>query len=332
MQNIHRRKVLNGLGYTATAATLANLVLPAWAQGKKSTLLAPKLRMVIPATSRSNLDEASRSLGDVLLGIGQCDEVEYENIDAKSGTQALVAYASKYSNDANTLLVADSSLAGAVALQKSAVGLDKLSPIARVTNDYLVVVVSANSPFKTLAQLAEKLRTAPQQTALAISALGSVDHVFAGLLNKAAGINPENGSYTAFNRRHELAEAVVMGKVAAGISAHYTFASDIASGKLRALGISTKRALHNIPAVREQALAVDITNWRTVFTGQGVPAARQAEMVVAIKKATDYELWKKTLKQYYWESSWLTGADLASFMDIDTKTLQVTMQLLKFKP
>jgi putative tricarboxylic transport membrane protein len=69
-----------------------------------------------------------------------------------------------------------------------------------------------------------------------------------------------------------------------------------------------------------------------VFTGQGVPAARQAEMVVAIKKATDYELWKKTLKQYYWESSWLTGADLASFMDIDTKTLQVTMQLLKFKP
>jgi putative tricarboxylic transport membrane protein len=326
MHGIPRRQLVQGLGLALTA-----LAYPAAAQNKKPTLLAPKLRIVIPAATRSNLDEAGRGLGDALLGLGLCDETEYENIDAKNGTQALATYLSKYNNDANTLFIGDTSLVGAAALYKSA-GVERLAPIARVTNDYLIVAVAAGSPLKTIAQLGERLRAAAGQTALAVSALGSVDQIFAGLLLKAAGAKPEDGAYTAISRRHELVDAVVSGKAAAGISGHATFAADIASGKLRALGVSSKRTMHGIPAVREQGLDVDITNWRTVFTGQGVPAARQAEMVEAVKKAVTYELWKKNLKQNYWDSSWLAGADLASFIDIDSKTLQVIMQLLKFKP
>ena len=49
---------------------LAPVSFPAWSQTGKVKPLAAKLRVVIPAATRSNLDDASRSLGDALLGHG----------------------------------------------------------------------------------------------------------------------------------------------------------------------------------------------------------------------------------------------------------------------
>ncbi len=322
---VQRRRFLAGL------SALAPLALPSWAQGSKIKPLAPKLRVVIPAATRSNLDDASRSLGDALLGMGHCDEVEYENHDGKGGTQALAVYSEKYANDPNSLFVGDTSLVGALALHKSAATLARLAPVARLTADHLIVVVAANSPIKTIKDLTGLLRASPQQTPLAISTVGSVDHVFASLLTKAAGSKPEDGVYPAYARRHELVDAVLAGKATAGISSHFTFASDMAGGKLRALGASSKRASFGIPALRDQGVDVDITNWRAAFTGAAVAPARQAEMLEGVKKAVTYDLWKKTLKQSFWEPSPLYGPDLVSFLDIDTKALQIIAQLLKLK-
>ncbi len=318
--------------YVLAALAAASLTAqPAWAQASKIKPLAPKLRMLIPAATRSNLDDASRSLGDALLGLGFCDEVDYENHDGKGGTQALAVYGDKYAADPNTLFMGDTSLIGALALHKSAANLSRLAPLARVTNDYLVVVVAANSPVKTIKDLMGLLRASPQQTPLAISTVGSVDHVFASLLTKTAGSKPEDGSYPAFARRHELVDAVLAGKVSAGVSSRFTFAAELQSGKLRALGASSKRAAFGVPSLREQGVDVDITNWRAVFTGASVPAPRQAEMLEAVKKAITYEQWKTALKQSFWEPSLLFGADLVSFIDIDTKALQLITQLLKLK-
>lgn len=325
-----RRQLLAGAS-VLSAGVLTAWALPAWAQASKIKPLAPKLRIVIPAATRSNLDDASRSLGDSLLGMGFCDEVEYENHDGKGGTQALAVYSEKYAGDVNSFFMADTSLVGALALHKSPLSLARLAPLARITSDYLVVVVAANSPVKTIKDLTGLLRTSPQQTPLAISTVGSVDHFLASLLTKSAGSKPEDGAYPAFARRHELVDAVLGGKVAAGISSRFTFAPDLVSGKLRALGVSSKRAAFGIPSLREQGADVDITNWRAVFTGANVAAPRQAEMLEAVKKAVTYDQWKTALKQNFWEPSVLVGPDLASFIDIDTKALQLIAQLLKLK-
>lgn len=55
------------------------------------------------------------------------------------------------------------------------------------------------------------------------------------------------------------------------------------------------------------------------------------ELLEAVKKAVTYDLWKTTLKQSFWEASPLYGADLVSFINIDSKALQLITQLLKLK-
>ena len=54
-------------------------------------------------------------------------------------------------------------------------------------------------------------------------------------------------------------------------------------------------------------------------------------MLEAVKKAVNYEQWKSALKQNFWEPSLLVGPDLAGFIDIDTKAMQLLAQLLKLK-
>ena len=129
----------------------------------------------------------------------------------------------------------------------------------------------------------------------------------------------------------EVVQAVLGGKAVAGISGYSEFSDELASGKLRAIGVSSKRTVFGIPSIREQGLDVDMANWRGVFTGQNVAPARQAEMVEAVKAAAGYESWQKTLKQNHWDSSLLSGPGFTSFIDFDLTTSRVMVHLLKLK-
>ena len=339
MLNIKRRTVLGGLAGLG-GASLAGTATPLWAQAARpaaaaksraATRLAPKLRIVIPANAGGGWDQTGRALGAALVGAGAADEIEYENKGGKGGTLGLAYYAEKYNSDPNTLLMGGMVMVGAVALQKPAVDMSRINPIARLTSDYLVVVVAANSPIRNIGDLAERMRANPRDVPVAGGSAGGVDHVFAGVFTRGSRGKPEELVYLPFAGGAEVVQAVLSGKALVGISGYSEFSEQLASGKLRAIGVSSKRAVFDIPAIREQGVDVDMANWRAVFTGQGVAAARQAEMVEAVKAATAHESWQKTLKQNHWDSSWLAGPSLASFIDFDLTTSRVMVHLLKLK-
>ncbi len=325
-----RRSVLRrltGLGLAACAVGAANSVL---AQGVRKRL-ATKLKIVIPGGARSNLDEAGRALGDSLVVLGLCDEIEYENHDGKGGALAPTYYAGKYAQDPDALLLADTSQVGAMVLHAPAVDLSRFNPIARLTSDYPVVVVRANSPIKTAADLAMVMKTAAQTVRIGIGSLGGVDHVVAGLLAQAAGSSLAATNFVPFARNFELVDALAGNSLTVAVSGYRTFGADVASGRLRALGVSSRKSAYGLRPLREQGLNVDLANWRAVFTGAGVSKSRQAEMVEALRSVVNDESWKKTLRQNYWDAAWLVGPDLVSALDIDIRTLQLAVQLLNLK-
>lgn len=338
MLNIKRRTVLGGLGI----ATLGSTAAPLWAQTAKPAVasasskgkaakLASRLRIVIPANPGGGWDQTGRALGAALLGSGVVDEIDYENKGGKGGTLGLAYYAEKYSNDPNTLLMGGMVMVGAVALQKPAVDMTRIQPVARLTSDYLVVVVAANSPIRTISDLAARMRANPAEAPIAGGSAGGVDHVFAGVFTRASRSKPEELVYLPFAGGAEVVQAMLSEKAVAGISGYSEFSEQLASGKLRAIGVSSKRSVFGIPAIREQGVDVDMANWRGVFTGQGVSAARQADMVEAVKTATHHESWQKILRQNHWESSWLSGPSFTSFIDFDMTTSRVMVHLLKLK-
>ncbi|WP_332778137.1 Bug family tripartite tricarboxylate transporter substrate binding protein [Polaromonas sp.] len=336
MVKLKRREMLGGLG----AVALSSLAAPSWAQaskaapaakGKPVARLAQKLRLVIPANPGGGWDQTGRALGASLVAAGVVDDIEYENKGGKGGTIGLAYYAEKYSNDPNTLLMGGMVMVGAVALQKPAVDMTRIQPVARLTSDYLVVVVAADSPIRTISDLAARMRASPKDVPVAGGSAGGVDHMFAGVFARGSRSKPEDLVYLPFAGGAEVVQAVLTGKAVAGVSGYSEFSEQLSSGKLRAIGVSSKRPVFGIPSIREQGVDVDMANWRGVFTGQGVSAARQAEMVEAVKQATSHESWLKVLKQNRWEASWLSGSNFNSFIDFDMTTARVMVHLLKLK-
>ena len=338
MVELNRRLVLSSI----SAAALASLALPSIAQTVKPKLstapgktkgdkIAPKLRIVIPANAGGGWDQTGRALGTALVGAGVTDEIEYENKGGKGGTLGLAYYAEKYSNDPNTLLMGGMVMVGAVALQKPAVDMSKITPIARLTSDYLVVVVAADSPIKTAKDLAGRMLANAKDVPIAGGSAGGVDHMFAGVFVRGARGKPEDLVYLPFAGGMEVVQAVLSGKAVAGISGYSEFSDQLASGKLRAIGVSSKRSAFGVPAIREQGIDVEMANWRGVFTGQGVQKTRQAELLEGIKAAAAHDSWQKTLKQNRWDSSLLSGSAFNSFIDFDLTTSRVMVHLLKMK-
>jgi len=332
MNQTHRRKFLGAIA----AAVVANPWHTAMAQtatGKTqpATKLAQKLRIVIPANPGGGWDQTGRALGSAMVSSGVVDEVEYENKGGKGGTIGLAHYAEKYKSDPNSLLMGGSVMLGAVALQRPAIDLSHIQPVARLTSDFEVLVVASASPIKNVADLAKAIKKDLKSVPIAGGSAGGVDHIFAGVLARALGASPEDLNYLPFAGGAEVVSAVMSGKAMVGISGFSEFNTQLAEGKLRAIGLSARRSMFGIPAIREQGLQVEMANWRGVFTGTGVSTVRRDEMLEAVQRATLQEAWKSTLKQNHWAASWLTGADLNSFIDIDLTTARVMVHLLKFK-
>jgi putative tricarboxylic transport membrane protein len=205
-----------------------------------------------------------------------------------------------------------------------------MAPIARLTSDYEVVAVKADSPLKTPKDLIAQLRADAANTVIAGGSAGGVDHMYAGMLARVADAS-QSLVYQAHPGGAEVVEALATGKAAAGISGYSEFSEGLASGKLRAIGVSSKRPFQGIASVREQGVEADLANWRGVLTGKKVPAERKAVLLEAVRRATTADVWQKTIKRNNWDAYWMAGKDFESFLDLDTAMAGPLIYLLKLK-
>lgn len=319
-----RRELLQWM----TAGALATGLQAAWAQNAPPLL--GKLRIVIPANEGGGWDQTGRALGAAMLASGAVGQVSYENVGGKGGTIGLAQYVQKYNAAADTLLMSGMVMVGAVALQKSAVGMGGVQPVARLTSDYEVVAVPADSPIRTPKDLIARLRAEPAGTTVAGGSAGGVDHMYAGMLARVAG-RAADLVYAPHPGGAQVVEALLSGKAAVGVSGFSEFSDAIAGGKLRAIGVSSKRPFLGIPSIREQGVDADLANWRGVFTGKDVPAAGAHLLVEAVRRGVAHDAWHKAVKRGNWDAYWMEGKDFAGFLDLEVSMAGVMIYLLKLK-
>lgn len=321
----------------AQCAALAALPGLAWSQSTRPTAaakpprLAPQLRIVIPANPGGGWDQTGRALGAALQQAGLAEQIEYENVGGKGGTIGLAHFADKYSDDPNALLVGGMVMVGAVALQKPRIDLSHVRPVARLTSDYLVVVVPAQSPIKSTRDLVAALRADLKAVPIAGGSAGGVDHMFAGVLVRAAKAAPDALVYRPHTSGADVVAALRKGDAAVGISGYSELSEALGQGTLRAIGVSSRRPVFGLPTFRDQGLDAEMANWRGVFAGKGVSPARVAEWAAALEHTTAQDPWQKALQKNRWESAWLAGKDLGEFIELSQTTASVMAYLLKLK-
>ena len=286
-----------------------------------------ELKIIAPAGPGGGWDQTARSMQSALVAAGAAKSVQVTNIPGAGGTVGLAQFVNA-KGDASQLLVNGFVMVGAILLNKSPVSLDQVTPIARLTEETVVVVVPADSPIKNAKDLAAAIKADVSKVTFAGGSAGSVDHILAAQIVKAAGSDPAKVNYIPFSGGGESIAAVLGGKVTAGISGYAEYEGQIKAGKMRALGISSEKKMANIPVptLKEQGLDAVITNWRSVVAAPGISAEDKKKLADAIDKMVKSDAWKEILKQKGWDDAYMPGDEFAKFLKAEQARVSEVMK------
>ncbi|MDB5744041.1 MAG: C4-dicarboxylate transporter substrate-binding protein [Polaromonas sp.] len=310
----HLLTPLNRRIFTAAIAVAAVLSTPVMAQAPLE-----QLKITAPAAPGGGWDGASRSLQQVLTATGAAKTVQVVNVPGAGGTVGLAQFVTNAKGDGTQLMTMGITMVGAILTSKSAINLDAVTPIARMTGDALVIVVPATSPLKTVNDLAAALKADTSKVVWAGGSAGGADHILAGLVAKAAGGDASKLNYVPFSGGGEALAEMLGGRVTAGVSGYNEFESQIKAGKLRALGMSTGKRMAgvDVPTIKEQGLDVELVNWRGIVAPPGITPAQKAALSAAITKALKSDEWAKVMKARGWDDAYLGADEFAAFLKTD---------------
>ncbi|GAA5500820.1 hypothetical protein Dxin01_00545 [Deinococcus xinjiangensis] len=272
------------------------------------------LRIMAPASPGGGWDQTSRAIQTVLQNQNIAKPVQVFNVPGAGGTIGLAQlYNAK--GDGNQLMTMGLVMVGAILTNSSKVDLSRVTPIARLTGEYEVMVVPASSPYKNMKDFAAAWK-ANNGLAVAGGSAGGTDHMLVGLLAKSAGVDPKKMNYVPFSGGGETLAAVLGNQVAAAVAGYGEFEAQIKAGKLRAIGVSSAKRQANIdaPTFKEQGYNVELANWRGIVAPPSISAADKAKLVAALDKMHESKEWQDTLKTRGWTDLYLSGSKYDIFL------------------
>lgn len=295
-----------------------------------ATALFPELRITAPAAPGGGWDQTARALQLALQAEGLAETVTVDNVVGAAGTIGLARFTGAERGRGDALMVSGLIMLGGVVMHQSPITLHDVTPIARLTGEYEVIVVPVGSPFRTLADLIAALRDNPEAISWGGGSAGGSDQMLAGLVAEAVGVVPRRINYIAFSGGGESLAAIVGGQVSVGVNGLAELEPQIQAGTVRALAVSSATRLPglDVPTLREQGVAIDFENWRSVVAPPGLAAADRARLQALVAAVVRSKTWTDLRTRYRWLDRYLDGDDFGRFGDAEeTRVRGVLSQL-----
>ena len=233
------------------------------------------ITMVVPFPPGGVADVVGRPVAEA-MGRYLKQTVIIENKGGAGGGIGM-AQVAKSKADGYTVLMALSSIvvlpeADKVLQRNPMFQLDQLKPIARFTADPTVLVVRADSPWKTYAEFLAYVKANPGKISFGSSGNYGTMHVPMEQLKAATSSFMLHVPYTG-------AAPAVMGLLAGQIEALSTgpasVVQQIKAGKLRALahwGDGRLSSLPDVPSLKELGVPIAYAQWSGLFVPSNTPA------------------------------------------------------------
>lgn len=193
-----------------------------------------------------------------------------------------------------------------------------LTPISLVASAPLALVVSASSPYKTLAEVVADAKAKPGTINFATSGNGTVAHLATELFQREAGVKlvhiPYKGASQGIND-------VIGGQVQIYVSSIPTLIGHIKSGKMRALAVTSGKRVDDLPQVPTIAESgykgFEAVTWFGVLGPANLPKEITTRLNAEINKALQNADLKKKLSDQGADVSGSTPEDLGKLVRDD---------------
>jgi putative tricarboxylic transport membrane protein len=272
-------------------------------------LCAADYTILAPAAPGGGWDQTARTMQTLMRREGVSDNVQVTNVPGAGGTIGLAQFVNQAEGDPEALIVGGYVMVGAILTNGSPVDLSMVTPIARLTGEHEAIVVPADSDIATLDDLVATLKADPGAVSWGGGSAGGADHITAGLIARAVGVDPTRVNYIAFSGGGEALAAILGGQVTVGVSGLGEFESQIDAGALRLLAVSGAERVEGVdaPTLREAGVDVELENWRMIAAAPGITDEEKAAITADMEKLATSEAWRRELATRGWDDRFLAG-------------------------
>ena len=245
---------------------------PSFAQASKFPDRPVKLIVTYPPGGSSDL--MARVLGQKLSDLWGQPVI----IESKPGAAGSIGmeFAARQPNDGYTFVIGNLGPAGVnPLLQKLPYNMEKdFIAVSLSATGANILVVPANSPYKSVKDIIADAKANPGKVSFGTSGPGSMSHLAAELMMRQAGIKMVAIPYKGGG---QAVTDVLAGQLPMIISDALPVSQHIASGKLRALAITSEKRsplFPDIPTFAEAGLdGMVALNWWGIYLPAGTPQA-----------------------------------------------------------
>lgn len=204
--------------------------------------------------------------------------------------------------------------------------LKDFAPIALVTADPTVLVVRADSPYKSVKDFVEAAKAKPGKINYSSSGVYGTLHVAMEMFANAAGIQlfhvPYGGGGPAVT-------ALLGGQVEASAQGPAAAIGQIRAGKMRALagwGTERLKLLPDLPTFKELGYDVEFYIWSGVFAPAATPGPIVSRLREAVKAAATSADFRNTMEKVSTPVSYLDAPEFAKYWERDARRLAVAVE------
>lgn len=293
------------------------------------------------ATSRSNLsiiagaatgggwDTTARAIQEVSRSESIVNNLQVVNIPGAGGLIALESLAQSQGNE-NRLLITGGGMIASSVIAQPGVSIEDVTPIARMTEEYSVIAVPADSEFATLEDFTAAWTENPSSVAVGGAAIGNTDHLLASRSALALGIDVNDMKYIPFEGGGELLNSMLSKSVDVGVTGYKEIQDQVEAGSLRVLGVSAPERQEGMdfPTFKEGGIDVVGANWRGVVAPPGLNQEEKKELVAILTEVNESEEWREISERNGWKNTFLTGPELDQFFEEELAVAEDTVERL----
>jgi putative tricarboxylic transport membrane protein len=238
------------------------------------------------------------------------------NVMNKPGGGGNIAYAylNQHAGDAHYLAMSSPTLLTNHILGTSTASYADFTPVARLSDEYMVFVVNVDSQIRSGRDLIALLKKDPSSVKFAFgTSRGNANHIAIGVVARVAGIDARKVTAVIFKATSEAVVAVQGGHVDVVPTTVASVLPQLKAGMVRAIAVTAPArmgdVLAGVPTWKEQGVNAVISSHRSVIGPRGLSAAQLAYWDDVFARMTSTEDWKRDLERNLWMPNYMPSAE-----------------------
>ena len=302
----------------ATSIVLACLIsaLQATASHGQSAFPQRDITFIVPWNAGGSNDVAARALDPILREHGI--KIVIENVVGATGVIGMRRVASA-APDGYTLGMGTSSTLALMAQGKAPLSNAQFTHIARVSTDPLMLLVSTKAEQKSLDDFIKYMKGNPDKVTIGTPGNYNLNHIFASMTARAAGVNFVNVPYTGGSK----VVADLLGQhVDSGVLKPSETLGQIQEGLLKPIGIFANERLEmfpDVPTFKEKGYDVfpygPVVQMAYVVGPANLPDDVRTKLITAFRAAIQDPRFKEFAKKNVFLVDDMTGDALTKEVD-----------------